>query len=135
MATSQIAERALDHAFMIGGIVALAFGGTLLFGREATTGVSTLLLGFWWMIHAALILFSMLHDRENSPWKMAVVVLGGAAGLASLIDPIQTEDFLDSMLSVVLTMFVTMIGVIMVVHGIAAIAIAVNAAGAPTGVG
>jgi uncharacterized membrane protein HdeD (DUF308 family) len=180
MSTRQTAERTLDHAFMIGGIIALAFGATLLLRREATMSVSALLLGLWWLIHAALILVTVLIDREDSTWKVAVAVLGGAAGFTALIDPVQTEAFLDGLLSLVLgvigiavagaafyggfrgggmssmlfgvvsgaigavlllypdgsyTMFVTVIGVVLLVHGIVAIAIAVNAKGAVTGVG
>lgn len=172
MATPQTAERTLDHAFMIGGIIAFAFGAALLLGPEATTGVSALLLGLWWLIHAALILFAVLIHREDSTWKLTVVMLGGIAGLAALIDPVQSASFLDSALSLLLgvigvavagvafyggfrgggmgsmlfgvvsgaigavllaspggsfAMLVIVIGVVLVVHGIAAIAMAVNA--------
>jgi uncharacterized membrane protein HdeD (DUF308 family) len=172
MATPRTAERTLERAFLVGGVLALVSGAALVLWRETGMTIAAVLLGLWWLTHAALIVFSARIDREDSTWKVTVAALGGAAGLAALVVPVQSEAFLDSAISFVLgalgvmvavvafyggfrdggmgsmlfgvvsgavgalllvypggamATFVIVVGVILVVHGIAAIVIALNA--------
>lgn len=172
MATPRSAERALEQAFLVGGVLALVFGAALLLRRETGMTIAAVLLGLWWLTHSVLIVFSVRIDREDSTWKVTVAALGGVAGLAALVVPVQSEAFLDSALSLVLGVlgvlvaavaffggfrgggmgsmlfgvvsgavgalliaypggamatFVIVVGVILMVHGIAAIVIALNA--------
>lgn len=172
MATPRSAERALEQAFLVGGVLAVVFGAALLLRRETGMTIAAVLLGLWWLTHSVLIVFSVRIDREDSSWKVAVAVLGGVAGTTALVVPVQSEAFLDSVLSLILGVlgvmvaavafyggfrgggmgsmlfgivsgavgalllaypggamatFVIVVGVMFVVHGIAAIVIALNA--------
>jgi len=95
-------ERTINYAFLLGG---------LMFRREEAIGLLVILLGLWWLIQGAFMLFSVFIDREDMGWKIALGLLGLTAGVVVLANPIDSATFLGSTLAIVLGAIGLIIGV------------------------
>ncbi len=110
-------ERIINYAFLLGGITAAIFGLILLFRQDAAIGIVALLLGLYWLIQGAFLLFSVLIDKTDMWWKLIVGVIGLTAGLVVLANPVQTGTFLGTALAVVLGFLGLAIGVVALIGG------------------
>ena len=107
-------ERTVNYAFLLGGLTAAIFGIILLIRREEAIELLVILLGLWWLIQGAFMLFSVFIDREDMGWKIFLGLLGLTAGVVVLANPINSATFLGSALAITL-------GVIGVIIGVSAI--------------
>lgn len=117
MLSEQTPERILNYAFLLGGVTAFIFGAILLFRQDAAVGVVALLLGLWWLIQGAFLVFSVLIDRRDMLWKLVLGVLGVTAGIVVLANPVQTGQFLGSAIAIVLGVIGVVTGIVAVVGG------------------
>lgn len=104
-------ERVINYAFLLGGLTAAIFGIILLIRREEAIGLLAILLGLWWLIHGAFMLFSVLIDREEWGWKVFLGLLGLTAGVVVLANPIDSATFLGSALAIFLGVIGLIIGI------------------------
>jgi uncharacterized membrane protein HdeD (DUF308 family) len=104
-------ERTINYAFLLGGLTAAIFGIVLLFRSEEAIGLLVILLGLWWLIQGAFMLFSVFIDREDMGWKIALGLLGLTAGVVVLANPIDSATFLGSTLAIILGAIGLIIGV------------------------
>ena len=102
MTTEQMPEKVVNYAFLLGGLTAAIFGIFLLMKTKEAFGILAILLGLWWLIHGAFMVFSVFIEKEDVGWKLAIGVLGLAAGIVVLADPIGAAEFLGSTLAVIL---------------------------------
>lgn len=117
MTTDYQPDRIVNYAFLMGGITALIFGMILLVRQEAAIGVVALLIGLWWLIQGAFLVFSILIDREDFWWKLVVGLVGVIAGVVVLANPVQGGEFLGSALAVVLGILGLLVGVFAIIGG------------------
>lgn len=102
MTTEQMPDKAINYAFLLGGLTAAVFGIFLLIKTKEAFGILAVLLGLWWLIHGAFMVFSVFVEREDVGWKLAIGALGLAAGTVVLSDPVGAAEFLGSTLAVIL---------------------------------
>jgi len=118
MTTEPVApERIVNYAFLLGGVTALIFGVILLIRQEEAVGLLVLLLGLWWLIQGAFLVFSVFIDREDMWWKLIIGIIGLSAGIVVLANPVQTGEFLGSALAFVLGAMGLLTGIVAVVGG------------------
>jgi uncharacterized membrane protein HdeD (DUF308 family) len=114
MTTEAAPERIINYAFLLGGLTAAIFGIILLVFDEQALSLMIVLLGLWWLVQGAFMLFSVFIDSEDMWWKLIVGVLGLVAGLIVLANPGNAVDFLGGA-------FVIFLGIIGVLIGVSAI--------------
>lgn len=102
MTTEYSSDRVVNLAFLMGGITALIFGVILLVRQDAAIGIVMLLIGLWWLIQGAFLVFSVFIDREDMWWKLLLGIIGVTAGLVVLANPVQTGEALGTALTWVL---------------------------------
>jgi uncharacterized membrane protein HdeD (DUF308 family) len=117
MTTMQTPDRVVNYAFLLGGITAFIFGAILLFRQDAAIGVVALLIGLWWLIQGAFLLFSVFIDSTDAIWKVLLGLLGVTAGIVVLANPVQTGQLLGSALAIVLGVVGLLTGVVAIVGG------------------
>ena len=104
-------ERTINYAFLLGGLTAAIFGIILLTRREEAIGLLVILLGLWWLIQGAFMIFSVFIDSDDMGWKVILGLLGLTAGIVVLANPIESATFLGSTLAVILGAIGLIIGV------------------------
>ncbi len=87
MAAATTPDRTLNYGFLLGGITAAIFGIILLIRGEEALTLLVVLLGLWWLIHGAFMVFSVFVDSTDWGWKVAIGVLGMVAGILVLMNP------------------------------------------------
>jgi len=117
MTMEQTADRTLNYAFLLGGITAFIFGLILLVRQDAAIGIVALLLGLWWLIQGAFLVFSVFIDRTDMWWKLLLGLIGVTAGLVVLANPVQTGELLGSALAIFLGILSVIGGVVAIVGG------------------
>jgi uncharacterized membrane protein HdeD (DUF308 family) len=110
-------DRAINYAFLLGGLTALIFGVILLIRQDAAIGVVALLLGLWWLIQGAFLVFSVFVDRTDMWWKLIIGLIGVTAGLVVLANPVQSAEFLGSAMAVILGILGLINGIVAIVGG------------------
>lgn len=111
MTTESVPDRTINYAFLLGGLTAAIFGIILLIFQDSALTLLVVLLGLWWLIQGAFMLFSVFIDREDMGWKLFLGVLGLAAGIIVLSSPGSATEFLASATAVVLGAIGVIIGV------------------------
>ena len=111
MTTEAAPDRTINYAFLLGGLTAAIFGIILLIRREEAIGILAILLGLWWLIQGAFMLFSVFLDREDWVWKVLLGILGLTAGIVVLANPIDSATFLGSALAIFLGVIGLLIGI------------------------
>lgn len=89
-------DRTLDRAFLIGGLVAMIFGVILLFAGGEPVGLMVLLLGLWWLIQGAALVFAALTHRDDMSWKIGLGLIGACAGFLVLAKPVEAGEFVGT---------------------------------------
>jgi uncharacterized membrane protein HdeD (DUF308 family) len=110
-------DRAINYAFLLGGLTALIFGVILLIRQDAAIGVVALLLGLWWLIQGAFLVFSVFVDRTDMWWKLIIGLIGVTAGLVVLANPVQSAEFVGSTMAVILGILGLINGIVAIVGG------------------
>jgi uncharacterized membrane protein HdeD (DUF308 family) len=117
MTTEYAPDRTLNYAFLLGGITALIFGAILVFRQEAAIGIVALLLGLWWLIQGAFLVFSVFIDRTDMWWKLLLGLIGVTAGIVVLANPVQSGELLGSALAIFLGIMGLLAGIFGVIGG------------------
>ncbi|MGA8039343.1 MAG: DUF308 domain-containing protein [Acidimicrobiia bacterium] len=104
-------DHSVNYAFLLGGLIAAIFGIILLIRQEEALGLLAVLLGLWWLVQGAFMLFSVFVDREDIAWKLILGVLGLVAGVAVLSNPVDSAQLLGSGFAVFLGVMGLLIGI------------------------
>lgn len=104
-------DRHVNYAFLLGGLTAAIFGIIFIIRQDEALNVVVLLLGLWWLIQGAFMLFSVFIDNADWGWKVFVGILGLAAGLIVLANTDEAADFLGGAFAVILGIIGLLIGV------------------------
>lgn len=111
MATvSSPTDKTINYAFLLGGVAALIFGIILLVRQEEALALLMVILGLWWLIQGAFMLFAIFVDREDMWWKLAIGVLGVVAGFLVLTNPGEAADVFQGAVGVVLGIIGILVG-------------------------
>jgi uncharacterized membrane protein HdeD (DUF308 family) len=111
MAAAATPDRSLNYGFLLGGITALIFGIILLIRGEEALTLVVVILGLWWLIHGAFMVFSVFVDGTDWVWKVAIGVLGMIAGILVLMNPQDSTNFLKGTFGVFLGVLGLLIGI------------------------
>jgi uncharacterized membrane protein HdeD (DUF308 family) len=117
MTTQYEPERIVNYAFLLGGVTALIFGVILLVRQDEAIGIVALLLGLWWLIQGAFLVFSVFIDNTDGWWKLLIGLIGVTAGVVVLANPVQTGALLGTTLAFVLGILGVLSGIVSVIGG------------------
>jgi uncharacterized membrane protein HdeD (DUF308 family) len=109
--TSEAADRTLNFAWMFGGVTAAVIGGILLLKPDEGIGLLMILLGIWWLVYGAFMLFSVFIDKTGWGWQVFLGALGLSAGFITLQRPLDAAAALGGGLAVVLGALALIIGI------------------------
>lgn len=112
MATAAAPDRAMNYAFILGGVTGVIFGIILLIRQEEALSLLAVLLGLWWLIHGAFMVFAVFVDKTDAGWKLAIGVLGMVAGILVLSNPTETVNLFQGLFGVYLGVLGILIGVV-----------------------
>lgn len=110
MTTQAPPERVLNYAFLLGGLVALVFGLILLLRQDEALALLMVLLGLWWLIQGAFMLFAIFVDPTDAGWKIAIGLLGIIAGVLVLANPGEAADLFRGAIGVILGIIGILVG-------------------------
>ncbi len=105
------ADRTVNYAFLLGGVTAVIFGLILIFRQEEALALLMVLLGLWWLIQGAFMLFAVFVDRSDIGWKLVLGVLGVVAGVLVLSNPGTAADAFQGVIGIVLGVIGVLVGV------------------------
>lgn len=117
MTTEASIDRTIDYAFLLGGITAFIFGLILVIRQDAAIGIVALLIGLWWLIQGAFLIFSVFIDKTDMWWKLLFGLIGATAGIVVLANPVQTGTFLGTALAWVLGLLGVIGGIVSIIGG------------------
>jgi uncharacterized membrane protein HdeD (DUF308 family) len=101
-----------DRYFLLfGGIVSLIFGLLLFFRPEGSLALILLLVGLAWFIQGIFTLLAIFIDKSNWGWKLFGGVIGIAAGLLVLQNPLASTEVVPAVLAIILGIFGILIGI------------------------
>jgi uncharacterized membrane protein HdeD (DUF308 family) len=109
------ADRTINYVFLLGGVAALIFGIILLIRQEEAIALLMLILGLWWLIQGAFMLFAVLLDRTDMWWKLIIGALGVVAGFLVLTNPGEAADVFQGVIGVILGVIGLLVGVTSIV--------------------
>jgi uncharacterized membrane protein HdeD (DUF308 family) len=105
------ADRTINYAFVLGGVAALVFGIILLVRQDEALALLMVILGLWWLIQGAFMLFAIFVDRTDMWWKLIIGVLGVVAGFLVLTNPGEAADVFQGVIGVILGIIGILVGV------------------------
>lgn len=108
---TSVHDKTLNYAVMFGGITSAVIGGILLLKPDEGISLLMVLLGLWWLVYGAFMLFSVLIDKTGWGWQVFLGAMGIAAGLITLVRPSEAAAALGTGLAVVLGSLALIIGV------------------------
>jgi uncharacterized membrane protein HdeD (DUF308 family) len=111
MATTTTPDRSLNYAFLLGGLTGVIFGIILLVRQEEALSLLAVLIGLWWLIHGAFMVFTVFIDRTDWGWKLAIGVLGMIAGILVLSNPTEAVVLFQGLFGVYLGILGMLIGI------------------------
>ena len=111
MAAATTPDQSVNYAFLLGGITAAIFGIILLIRGEEALTLLVVLLGLWWLIHGAFMVFSVFVDSTDWGWKVAIGLLGMVAGIVVLMNPDSGTDALKGVAGIFLGVLGILIGI------------------------
>jgi uncharacterized membrane protein HdeD (DUF308 family) len=109
------ADRTINYVFLLGGVVALIFGIVLLFRQDEAIALLMVILGLWWLIQGAFMLFAVFLDRTDMWWKLIIGTLGVVAGFLVLTNPGEAADVFQGVIGVILGVIGLLVGVTSIV--------------------
>jgi len=98
------------YVLLFGGIVSLVFGILLFTQTTATLGLIMLLVGLSWFIQGVVTLVGIFIDKAQWGWKLFGGIIGLAAGLLVLRNPVESTVVIPAIYSILLGLFGLLIG-------------------------
>ena len=95
---------------LFGGIVSLLFGILLFTQTTATLALIMLLVGLSWFIQGIVTLLAIFIDKQAWGWKLFGGVIGIAAGLLVLQNPLTSTVAIPAVMAILLGIFGVLIG-------------------------
>jgi uncharacterized membrane protein HdeD (DUF308 family) len=111
MATTATPDRSVNYAFILGGLTGVVFGIILLIRQEEAISLLAVVLGLWWLIHGAFLVFSVFIDSTDWGWKVAIGILGMIAGILVLSNPTEAARVFQGLFGVYLGVLGILIGI------------------------
>jgi len=99
------------YILLFGGIVSLVFGVLLFTQTTATLGLIMLLVGLSWFIQGVVTLASIFIDKAEWGWKLFAGIIGLAAGLLVLRNPVESTVVIPAIYAILMGIFGLLIGV------------------------
>lgn len=99
------------NILLFGGIVSLVFGILLFTQTTATLALIMLLVGLTWFIQGVVTLAAIFIDKQAWGWKLFGGVIGLAAGLIVLRNPVESTVVIPAIYAILLGIFGVLIGV------------------------
>lgn len=117
MATTMSPQEVTRYVFLLGGVTAIVFGVILLFRQDEALSILMVMLGLWWLIQGAFLVFAVFINREDMGWKLVVGLLGVLAGVVVLFNPGEAADVFRGTIGVVLGILGILVGLASLVGG------------------
>ena len=95
---------------LLEGIISIILGLFLLFEPVGTTITLVQILGIFWFLGGILTILSLLVDRENMGWKLLSGLICIVIGIIVFAYPFSPF--------VILALFVVILGILSIVHGV-----------------
>jgi len=105
------------YILLFGGIVSLIFGVLLFTQTTATLGLIMLLVGLAWFIQGIVTLASIFIDKSDWGWKLFGGIIGLAAGLLVLRNPVDSTVAIPAIYAILLGIFGVLIGITALIAG------------------
>jgi len=105
------------YILLFGGIISLIFGILLFTQTTATLALIMLLVGLGWFIQGILTLASIFIDKSDWGWKLFGGIIGLAAGLLVLRNPVESTVAIPAIYAILLGIFGVLIGVTALIAG------------------
>ncbi len=99
------------YILLFGGIISLVFGILLFTQTTATLAVIMLLVGLTWFIQGVVTLASIVIDKAEWGWKLFGGIIGLAAGLLVLRNPVESTVAIPAIYAILLGIFGLLIGI------------------------
>lgn len=99
------------YILLFGGIISLVFGVLLFTQPTATLGLIMLLVGLSWFIQGIVTLASIFIDKAEWGWKLFAGIIGLAAGLLVLRNPVESTVVIPAIYAILLGIFGLLIGI------------------------
>ena len=99
------------YILLFGGIISLIFGILLFTQTTATLGLIMLLVGLSWFIQGIITLASIFIDKAEWGWKLFSGIIGLAAGLLVLRNPVESTVVIPAIYAILLGIFGLLIGI------------------------
>ena len=99
------------YILLFGGIVSLIFGILLFTQTTATLALIMLLVGLSWFIQGIVTLAGIFIDKAEWGWKLFSGIIGLAAGLLVLRNPVESTVAIPAIYAILLGIFGLLIGV------------------------
>jgi len=104
-------EKTERYILLFGGIIALVLGILLFFQTTATLAVVMLLVGLTWFIQGIFSIVAIFVDKSQWGWNLFSGVIGVAAGLLVLQNPVASTAVVPAILAIILGLFGLLIGI------------------------
>jgi uncharacterized membrane protein HdeD (DUF308 family) len=99
------------YILLFGGIISLVFGILLFTQPTASLAIIMLLIGLVWFIQGVVTLLGIFIDKSSWGWKLFGGVIGVAAGLLVLRNPVESTEVVPAILAILLGIFGVLIGI------------------------
>jgi len=99
------------NILLFGGMISLVFGILLFTQTTATLALIMLLVGLTWFIQGVVTLAAIFIDKQAWGWKLFGGVIGLAAGLIVLRNPVESTVVIPAIYAILLGIFGVLIGV------------------------
>ena len=99
------------YILLFGGIISLIFGILLFTQTTATLAVIMLLVGLSWFIQGIVTLVGIFIDKGEWGWKLFSGIIGLAAGLLVLRNPVESTVVIPAIYAILLGIFGLLIGI------------------------
>lgn len=104
-------DRSMNYTLLFGGIISLVIGLLLFTQTTAALALIMLLIGLTWFIQGIFSLMSIFMDKSEWGWKLFGGVIGIAAGLLVLRNPIESTTVVPAVVAWLLGIFGILIGI------------------------
>lgn len=99
------------YILLFGGIISLVFGILLFTQTTATLALIMLLVGLSWFIQGVVTLAGIFIDQAEWGWKLFGGIIGLAAGLLVLGNPVESTVAIPAIYAILLGIFGLLIGI------------------------
>ena len=104
-------DHSMNYVMLFGGIASLVFGLLLFTQTTAALAIIMLLIGLMWFIQGIFNLLSIFIDKAEWGWKLFGGVIGIAAGLLVLKNPIESTAVVPAVVAWLMGLFGLIIGI------------------------